>query len=65
VRSGGETIALHVEEETFDEPSNGARQRRALPRRGTILSGGVIRCLLGALRGGDHFNFYLRVLRQR
>ncbi len=54
----------HVAEKPFDEPSNGARQRRALPGYGTILSRCVIRGLIAVLNHSDHFDFNVRALRQ-
>src|SRR6266496_1393586 len=43
----------------FDELSNGVRQRRALPRRGNILSRGVICRLSGVLHASNNFDFHI------
>src|SRR4051794_35627023 len=53
-----EMILRHIHEEPFDEPSNGARQRRALPGSGTLLA----RCIIGRLIsfgcGGNYLDLY-------
>jgi hypothetical protein len=51
--------------EPFDEPSNGARQRRALPRSGIILPRRIIRGLVGFCCGGNYLDFYIGSPRQR
>ena len=48
----------------FDEPSNGAREARALPRSG-ILTRRIIRGLVGIGCGGNHFDFHVSSSRQR
>ena len=55
-------IARHVQEEPFDEPSNGARQPRALP--GGILTRCVIRGLVGLGCGGNYLDFHIGSSRQ-
>ena len=67
-------ITRRAERESFDEPSNEAREPRALPgnedrarRYGAstmlVLPGRVICCLLGLRYGSDRFNFYVCSLR--
>ena len=57
-------IVRRLHEESFDEPSNGAREPRALPRSGT-LTRGIIRGLVGFGCGGNYLDFYISALRQR
>ena len=57
-------IRLDIHEEPFDEPSNGARQRRALPGSG-ILTRRIIRALVGVGCGGNYLNFHVSSSRQR
>ena len=61
---GEEIIARRIHEEPFDEPSNGARQRRALPRSG-ILPRCIIGGLVGFGCGGNYLDFHIGSLRQR
>ena len=61
---GGETIVRHIHKEPFDEPSNGARQRRALPRF-RILTRCIIGGLIGLGRGGNYLDFHVSSSRQR
>ena len=65
VKEGEEIIARRIPEEPFDEPSNGARQRRALPKRGAILPRCIIRRLVGLRRGGNYLDFHVSSPRQR
>ena len=58
-------VARCIPEEPFDEPSNGAREPRALPGSGTILPGCIIRGLVSLRCGGDYLDFYVSSFRQR
>ena len=58
-------IARRIHEEPFDEPSNGARERRALPGSGTILPRCIIDGLVGLCCCGDYLDFYVSSSRQR
>ena len=58
-------IARRIHEEPFDEPSNGAREPRALPGSGTILPRCIIGGLVGLCCGGDYLDFYVSSSRQR
>ena len=58
-------IAKHIHEEKFDEPSNGARERRALLGSGIILPRCIIRGLVGLGCGGNYLDFHIRSSRQR
>src|SRR5205809_4750490 len=57
-------IVRRIHEELFDEPSNGARQRRALLGSGT-LTRRIIRGLADLSCGGDYFDFHVGSSRQR
>ncbi len=63
-KNGEEMVARRILEEPFDEPSNGARERRALPRSG-ILPRCIIRGLVGLSCGGNYLDFHVSSSRQR
>src|SRR5438067_3275174 len=65
VKGREEMIVRRIHEEPFDEPSNGAREPRALPRSGIILPRCVIRGLVRLGCGGNHFDFHVSSSRQR
>ena len=65
VKGEEEMIARRINEEPFDEPSNGARERRALPGSGPILPRCIIRGLVGLRCGGNYLDFHIRPFRQR
>jgi hypothetical protein len=57
-------MARRISEQLFDEPSNKAREARALPRSG-ILTRRIIRGLVGIRCGGNYLDFYVSSSRQR
>ena len=64
VNCGEEEIARCVDEQPFDEPSNGAREPRALPGSG-ILTRCIIRRFYRVPCGGNYFDFHIGSSRQR
>jgi hypothetical protein len=58
-------IVRRIHGEPFDEPSNGARQRRALPGSGTILPRCIICSLVGLRCAGNYLDFHIGSSRQR
>ena len=56
-------IARRIHKEPLDEPSNGARQRRALPGFG-ILTRCIIGGLIGRGCGGNYLDFHIGSSRQ-
>src|SRR5437879_3481210 len=62
-KSGGEMIMRCAERKSFDEPSNEARESRALPGSG-ILTRCIIRSLVGLRCGGNYLDFHIGSFRQ-